>query len=51
MNNGMVSIYITLYFWLVSKNWLYIELFAGAITLVCITGAFFLPESPKFYLS
>jgi Sugar (and other) transporter len=51
MNNGMIPIWMSLYFWFISKNWVWIEVFASALTLVCIMGAMMLPESPKFLLS
>lgn len=51
MNNGMVPIWMTVYFWFISVNWLWIEVFAAGITLVIILAALTLPESPKFLMS
>jgi hypothetical protein len=52
MNNGLVAIYMAVYFWVISRNWHGIEIFASSISLVVIfCTALALPESPKFYLS
>ena len=52
MNNGLVAIYIALYFWVISIKWEGIEIFASVLTAVCVLSITFLvPESPKFYLS
>lgn len=51
LNNGLIPIWMSIYFWTISKNWVYIELLATGFTAVSIFGAFFLPESPKFLLS
>jgi len=51
MNNNMAYIYVALYFWLISIDWRWLEVFAIGMTLFCIIGSLFIPESPKFYLS
>ena len=51
MNNGVVAIYMVLYFWFINKNWEGIEFFAAIITIISIAGIIVLPESPKFLLS
>ena len=50
MNNGTCSIYMAVYFWFISKNWVWIEAVAVVMTLVCIIGGLLLPESPKFLM-
>lgn len=52
MNNGLIPIYMVLYFWVISRQWQGIEIFANGVTIVVLLGAaLVLPESPKFYLS
>lgn len=51
MNNGAIPIWMSIYFWGISRNWVGIELFATGITVVAMVGAMILPESPKFLLS
>jgi hypothetical protein len=51
MNNGLVPIYLSIYFWFISKQWLWIEVFAAFVNVLCIIGIFFMPESPKFLMS
>jgi hypothetical protein len=46
-----VAVYTVIYYWFISKNWIYINAFAGVLTLVSAVGVWFLPESPKFYIS
>jgi hypothetical protein len=42
---------MAVYFWLISINWFWIEVFACGMTVVVILGSFWLPESPKYFLS
>jgi hypothetical protein len=50
--NASVGIIGCLYFWKISKNWLWLEMFAGYLDLVAMIGTIFLmPESPKYLLS
>lgn len=51
LNNGFVAVYTVLYYWFISKNWIYINIFATVLTIVSAVGVWFLPESPKFYIS
>lgn len=51
LNNGFVAVYTVIYYWFISKNWIYINAFGGVLTIVSAVGVFFLPESPKFYIS
>lgn len=51
-NNASVGIIGCLYFWKISKNWLWLEVFAGSLALVALIGTFLLmPESPKYLVS
>lgn len=47
----MTGIYVSSYFWVISKDWVWLETFAASMTLVVILCSLLLPESPKFYLS
>jgi hypothetical protein len=51
MNNAMTGIYVATYFWVISKDWVWLETFAASMTLAVILCSLILPESPKFYLS
>ena len=51
VNNSLVALFGCLYFWLIWKNWLGIEIFAGVLGVIAGIGAFFMPESPKFLIS
>jgi len=52
VSNGLVGILGFLYFWQISRNWLWIEIVAGAMNLVSIAGILLLlPESPKYLLT
>lgn len=51
MNNGLVVIYMALYFWFISRQWYWIELMVIGMTIVVIFCSLFFPESPKFLLS
>lgn len=51
LNNGFVAIYTVIYYWFISKNWIYINAFGGFLTILSAVGVWFLPESPKFFIS
>ena len=52
LNNALVGVLGCLYFWKISKNWLWLEIFAGLLGVLSIIGAYFwLPESPKYLVS
>ena len=51
MNNGLIPIYLSLYFWFITKNWVWVEGFVACVTLAVIIAASFMPESPKFLMS
>ena len=51
LNNGFVAVYTVLYYWFISTNWLPINIFGAVLTAISAVGVYFLPESPKFYLS
>jgi Sugar (and other) transporter len=46
-----VAVYTVIYYWFISKNWIYINSFGTLLTVVSAVGVWFLPESPKFYIS
>ena len=51
LNNGFVAVYTVIYYWFISTNWIPINIFGAVLTAVSAVGVYFLPESPKFYLS
>ena len=51
LNNGFVAIYTVIYYWFISTNWIPINIFGAVLTVVSAVGVYFLPESPKFFLS
>ena len=51
VNNASVGVIGCLYFWKVSKNWLWLEIFAGCLDLVAMVGTLIMiPESPKYLI-
>ena len=46
-----MAVYTVIYYWFISKNWIYINAFGTLLTVVSAVGVWFLPESPKFYIS
>ena len=52
MNSGFATTVGVIYFWFISKNWLYLEIFACVLGIISFIGTlFFIPESPKFLIS
>jgi hypothetical protein len=52
VNNAMVSLFGCLYFWFISKYWVWIELFACLTGVIAALAVLFLfPESPKFLIT
>ena len=51
VHNSLLALFGCLYFWLIWKNWLGIEILAGVLGVISGVGAFFMPESPKFLIS
>ena len=51
LNNGFVAIYTVIYYWFISTNWIPINIFGAVLTVISAVGVYFLPESPKFFLS
>jgi hypothetical protein len=41
----------TLYFYFISKYWVWFQLFGWGLNLITIIGVIFMPESPKFLLT
>jgi len=39
-----------LYFWTISKNWIWLEVFACTLGVVSMIGCYMMPESPKFLI-
>ena len=51
LNNGFVAVYTVLYYMFISKYWIPINVFGAVLTAVSAIGVYFIPESPKFYIS
>jgi OCT family organic cation transporter-like MFS transporter 4/5 len=51
MNNQLTGLIGCLYFWQISKDWHWLELWACGSGIVSMIGVYFLPESPKFLVS
>lgn len=51
IKTASVSLIGCLYFWFLSKNWLWLEIMACGFGVVAGLGALLVPESPKFYIS
>ena len=51
LNNGFVAVYTVIYYWFISTYWIPINVFGAVLTVISAVGVFFLPESPKFFLS
>lgn len=50
--DAIVPVLYTLYYWKISKNWLwFVVIFAEAAGLLVIVLTFILPESPRFLVS
>jgi MFS family permease len=48
---GCVPAIGSIYFTRISKNWLWLEIWAGGLTVLCLVATFFMPESPKYLMS
>ena len=46
-----MAVYTVIYYWFISTNWIPINIFGAVLTVVSAVGVYFLPESPKFFLS
>jgi hypothetical protein len=46
-----VAVYTVIYYWFISTYWIPINVFGAVLTVISAVGVFFLPESPKFFLS
>ena len=51
MNNQLTGLIGCLYFWQISKDWHWLELWACGSGIFSMIGVYFLPESPKFLVS
>jgi len=51
LNNGFVAVYTVIYYWFISSWWIPINIFGTALTVLSAVGVYFLPDSPKFYIS
>jgi hypothetical protein len=51
MSNSLVSVFGCLYFWQISKYWVWLEIFGCVVGAIPMVGCYMLPESPKFLIS
>ena len=51
MFNQFTGLLGCLYFWKMSKDWLWLEIYACATGIISMVGVFLLPESPKFLVT
>jgi hypothetical protein len=51
LNNGFVAVYTVLYYMFISQYWIPINIFGAGLTAISAVGVYFIPESPKFYIS
>ena len=51
VENSVVYILGTIYFWQISTNWFYFDLLGYIVSVVTCILAFFIPESPRFLLA
>ena len=49
--NAVVAIIICGYFYYVSNNWMWLQVFAWITNLLCLFALYILPESPKYLIS
>jgi MFS family permease len=49
--DSATMIFLPLYFKLISKNWLYFQLFYFTLSVISSLSLFLIPESPKYLLS
>jgi hypothetical protein len=41
----------SVYFWKVSKEWVWLEVFGSSLALLSMIGAIVMPESPKYLIT
>lgn len=51
MNNQLTGLIGCLYFWQISRDWHWLELYACGSGILSMVGVYFLPESPKYLVS
>ena len=49
--SSSVTVLATIYFYFISKYWVWLQLFGWTLNLITIVGVIFMPESPKFLLT
>ena len=51
VSNSLVAVIGCLYFWKMSKDWIWLEIAACVSGVVSMVGCYMLPESPKFLIT
>jgi hypothetical protein len=49
--SSSVTLILTLYFYFISRYWLWIQVFGWTFNLITVVGVIFMPESPKYLLT
>jgi Sugar (and other) transporter len=49
--NGSIALIGCLYFYCISKYWVWLQLFGWSLNLIVVVALFFVPESPKYLLA
>ena len=49
--SSSVTIQSTLYFYFISKYWVWFQIFGWTLNLIAVVGVIFMPESPKYLLT
>jgi hypothetical protein len=47
----MMALIGVFYFYLISKEWLYLQIFGCSLNLLVFIALFFVPQSPKFLIA
>lgn len=50
-SEGAIFIYLTIYYYWISKNWVWTQVYGAATNFVALFLLFWIPESPKFLYS
>ncbi len=49
--SSSVAIFVTLYYYLISKYWVWLQVFGLTLNLIAVIGTVFMPESPRYLLN
>ena len=49
--SSFITVLSTIYFYFISKYWVWFQVFGWGLNLITIVGVVFMPESPKYLLT